>query len=76
MDQILSLCSSWPALRYVVLAYQAQLEVQLQSLSAIYLSQALGIYRTHLRDPDTLVHDATLITGIFLCSVSVRSECG
>lgn len=72
MNQILSLCSSWPALRCVVLAYQAHLDLDYRSLSAVYLDQALEIYQTHLRDPERLVHDATLITGILLCSVGVR----
>jgi hypothetical protein len=47
------------------------MEDQYRPLTARYLELALSDYTKDLRDPDHLQRDATLATGILLCSVSV-----
>lgn len=72
-SEIIPLCGSRMALRHACVAYQASLEDNCQSLTASYLQLALSEYSLELQQPERLREDATLATGILLCSVSVRN---
>lgn len=68
---ILPLLGSCVALRHVCLAYQASLGVDTASLTPIYMQSALSHYFEDLNSPEKIELDATLATGVLLCSVSV-----
>lgn len=72
IDDVLALCTEWAGLWYVVLAYQARLDETKVQLSAVFLSRALNLYQSYLAEAGRRLHDATLMTGILLCSVGVR----
>lgn len=71
-SDILPLCETSPSLRQTCLAYQASLEEGSRHLTPIYLQSALSGYFEDLATPEKLELDATLSTGVLLCSVSVR----
>ncbi|KAF7523221.1 hypothetical protein G7054_g11848 [Neopestalotiopsis clavispora] len=73
-SEIIPLCGSRMALRHACVAYQASLEDDCQSLTASYLQLALSEYSLELQQPERLQEDATLATGILLCSVSINSS--
>ncbi|ETS84449.1 hypothetical protein PFICI_02474 [Pestalotiopsis fici W106-1] len=73
-SEIIPLCETRPALRHAFVAYQAGLEDDCQSVTASYLQLALSEYSLELQQPERLQEDATLATGILLCSVSINSS--
>ncbi|KAH7022028.1 hypothetical protein EDB80DRAFT_1005 [Ilyonectria destructans] len=72
-SDILPLCETSPSLRQICLAYQASLEEDSRHLTPIYLQSALSGYFEDLATPEKLELDATLSTGVLLCSVSISS---
>jgi hypothetical protein len=72
-SDILPLCDSCVSLRQVCLAYQASLDTEMVHLTPIYMQSALSHYFGDLNTPEKLELDATLATGVLLCSLSVSS---
>jgi hypothetical protein len=70
-SDILPLCNSCVSLRQVCLAYQASLDTEMVRLTPIYMQSALSHYFNDLNTPEKLELDATLATGVLLCSLSV-----
>ena len=70
-SDILPLCNSCVSLRQVCLAYQASLDTEMVRLAPIYMQSALSHYFDDLNTPEKLELDATLATGVLLCSLSV-----
>ncbi|KAH7133786.1 hypothetical protein EDB81DRAFT_871216 [Dactylonectria macrodidyma] len=73
MSDIVPLCDTSTSLRQTCLAYQASLEEEARHLTPIYLQSALSGYFEDLARPEKLELDATLATGVLLCSVSISS---
>ncbi|KAJ5035864.1 hypothetical protein NUH16_003725 [Penicillium rubens] len=72
-SDILPLCNSCVSLRQVCLAYQASLDTEMVRLTPIYMQSALSHYFDDLNTPEKLELDATLATGVLLCSLSINS---
>ncbi|KAM5354658.1 hypothetical protein ACJ41O_001305 [Fusarium nematophilum] len=70
-SDILPLSNSCVPLRQVCLAYQASLDMETVQWTPIYMQLALSHYFNDLNTPEKLDLDATLATGVLLCSVSV-----
>ncbi|KAM5377486.1 hypothetical protein ACJZ2D_004855 [Fusarium nematophilum] len=72
-SDILPLSNSCVPLRQVCLAYQASLDMETVQWTPIYMQLALSHYFNDLNTPEKLDLDATLATGVLLCSVSINS---
>ncbi|KAF5003723.1 hypothetical protein FDECE_9745 [Fusarium decemcellulare] len=72
-SDILPLCDTSVPLRQVCLAYQASLDTETMKWTPMYMQSALSYYFDDLNSPEKLDLDATLATGVLLCSVSINS---
>lgn len=68
---VIPLCDSCQPLRYACLAYQASLTDDRGRITPAYMQLALSGYLEDLATPEKLQLDATLATGVLLCSISV-----
>jgi hypothetical protein len=74
-DELFSLCSLSATLRSACLAYHSNISSDDHGPSASkYLDTALARYQEDFKDTRMLGSDSTLLTGILLCSISVRAS--